>query len=65
VVARELVDRGIAWRRIQIVAAGDHEPIEGHPLNTDDDAPNRRVELRLTDRLAVDDIRTETAGQAR
>lgn len=65
VVARELAERGIDWRRIQLVAAGDNDPIEGHPDGDADDAPNRRVDLRLTDRLAVDDIRTEAVGQAR
>jgi outer membrane protein OmpA-like peptidoglycan-associated protein len=64
-VAGALVDSGIPWRRIQIVAAGDHDPLQDHPNDSDDDGLNRRVELRLTDRLAVEEVRMESAAEAR
>ncbi|MCH2145428.1 MAG: OmpA family protein [Phycisphaerales bacterium] len=64
-VAKALVDNGIPWKRIQIVAAGHHDPIQGHPDDAGDDAQNRRVELRLTDRLAVEEVRMESALDGR
>ena len=58
-VGRALADDGIEWRRMEFVAAGDHDPFNSHPANSVDDAPNRRVEVRVTNRTATDPVRTE------
>ena len=58
-VSRALAADGVNWRRIEIVAAGDNEPFTDHPSNSIEDAPNRRVEIRVTNRHAVDPVRTE------
>ena len=63
-VARALADQGIAWRRMEIIAAGDHDPFNSHPIDSADDAPNRRVEVRVTNRTAEDPVRTEPAMEA-
>ena len=42
-----------------------HDPLQGHPDDAGDDALNRRVELRLTDRLAVEEVRMESALEGR
>ena len=64
-VRRCLVDNGIASRRLEISAMGANDPLNLHPSNPDEDAPNRRVELRVTDRVAADPVRTEPAGESR
>jgi outer membrane protein OmpA-like peptidoglycan-associated protein len=61
IVARALADEGIAWRRMEIIAAGDHDPFNSHPVDSVDDAPNRRVEVRVTNRTAEDPVRSEPA----
>jgi len=58
-VSRALQENGIPARRIKIVAAGDNDPLKGHPIDASDDAPNRRVEIRVTDRMAVGQVRSE------
>jgi len=60
-VSRILQENGIPARRIKIVAAGDNDPLKGHPIDARDDAPNRRVEIRVTDRMAVGQVRSETS----
>lgn len=64
-VRRCLVDNGIASRRLEISAMGANDPLNLHPSNPDEDAPNRRVELRVTDRVAADPVRTEPASESR
>lgn len=58
-VSKALVADGIDWRRIEIVAAGENEPFTDHPSNSIEDAPNRRVEIRVTNRHAGEPVRSE------
>ena len=57
-VARALADAGVEWRRIKIVAAGDNSPVSAHPSDSTEDAPNRRVEVRVTNRNATEAVRS-------
>lgn len=60
-VGRALAEHGIEWRRMEFVAAGNNDPFNSHPVDSADDAPNRRVEVRVTNRAATDPVRTEPA----
>ena len=57
-VARALAEAGVEWRRIKIVAAGDNSPLSAHPSDSTEDAPNRRVEVRVTNRNATEAVRS-------
>ena len=57
-VARALAESGVEWRRIKIVAAGDNSPVSAHPSDSIEDAPNRRVEVRVTNRNATEPVRS-------
>lgn len=57
-VARALAESGVEWRRIKIIAAGDHSPQRAHPSDSLEDAPNRRVEVRVTNRDATQPVRS-------
>ena len=52
---------GGAAARMEFVAAGNNDPFNSHPVDSADDAPNRRVEVRVTNRAATDPVRTEPA----
>ena len=57
-VAEALVAAGVPWRRLEIVAASNNAPLSKHPADAEADAPNRRVEVQVTDRIAREPVRT-------
>ena len=57
-VARALAEAGVEWRRIKIVAAGSNSPVSAHPSDSTEDAPNRRVEVKVTNRNATQAVRS-------
>jgi outer membrane protein OmpA-like peptidoglycan-associated protein len=55
-VAEAMVEEGLRWEQLRLVAAGDSRRRVAAPLDRTSDAPNRRVEIVVTHETEPDDL---------